>query len=201
MRLKLKDLIKEEIEPIRSSDIYNFFFLWYNFTHHSEIFDTPYGKETLNYYLSKLKQKYVKLFTDLINKQIQKYIQKGRVDKDFPINDFNLNIPITQSLNLINKTWRSDMTRRNTKWILLAEFVVKLNNAVTPKDIFLYINQIYNITHNTNFTIFDKFSNYYKELKKAFDFVDSIQNINTLLPYIDQDLKQLANQEINNLSH
>lgn len=195
--IKLKSLIKENnaVDTIRPKDIFNFYFLWHIATDQPHLVQTPYGKEIMDHYLRHWKDKYVKLFKQLALIQIRKYIERKRIDPDFPPDQPKDNASAQELLALMKKTFRSDMQRRNEKWIMMLEFVVNLESSSASKDIFLWINQLFNAVHNTQTKIMDKFPNYYSELSKAFNTMDNATNINTLQHLVDKDIRDLQNQQ------
>lgn len=201
----LKKLLLKEVgelpapNTMSSKDIYNFYFLWWVATNDPNLVATPFGKEVMNHYLNKLQEKYVRLFKAILAKQIAKYIQRGRVDPDFPKDALPQlqGMSVSQLQALMAKTFRSDMQRRNDVWDLAAGFVSKLENAGGTKDKFLYINQLNNVVHNTGSQIMDKFPNFYSELKPAFDRVHRATNPRLeFKPFVDKDIRNLLTQDI-----
>lgn len=200
--ITLKHLLTEfgesNIVPtISARDIYNFYFLWWIANNESNLVSTPYGKEIMEHYISKLKDKYVKCFKIIIAKQIAKYIQRGRVDPDFPKDA----LPTLQGKSaselqtLMAKTFRSDMRRRNDNWDMVANFLTNLEGAMDTKSKFLYINQLNNAVHNTGTQVMDKFPNYYSELRAAFDRVHRAKNPELeFKPLVDKDIRSLLSQ-------
>lgn len=195
--IKFKQLIREvhDVESLRPKDIFNFYYLWHTALHSPEAVQTQYGKEVLNYYLSQFKAKYVKLFTRVLANQIKKYVSRNRVDADFPKEQNIDGLPADQLLALMKKTLRSDMQRRNDKWEMVGEFVVNLSKASSPKDIFLWVNQLNNAVHNTQTRVMDKFPNFHTELNRAFDMVDKAKNVEALRQHVDKDIRDLKDQE------
>lgn len=204
--IKLRQLLAETInldaDIIRKGDIYSFYYLWYIATTQPSAVATPYGKEVMKTYLQALKDKYVRLFRRLLIKQIAKYISRGRVDPDIlSKNASELDSMSSSELQkLMAKTLRSDMTRRNERWDLVADFVTKLESASSANDMFLYINQLNNAVHNTQTQVMDKFPNFYSELKPAFDAVDKIKSGNQweLMKGLvtNKDIRGLLNQDV-----
>lgn len=204
MIIKLSDILFEVLQPntISARDIYNFYYLWYIATTSPQAVNTDYGREVMKTYLVQLKAKYVSLFKALLVKQIAKYISRGRVDIDFPKDAIaKLQTLSTGELKkLMAKTFRSDMTRRNDRWEMVADFVYNLENATSVEQMFLYINQLNNAVHNTHTQVMDKFPNFYSELKPAFDAVDKIKSGNQweLLKGLvsNKDIRGLLNQDV-----
>lgn len=197
----LKKLLNEGLESVElltPKDIYNFYFLWWTAVNQPKLISTNYGKEIMDYYLQQWKVKYTKAFKKLVAKQIAKYIQRGRVDPDFPKDAAAKldSMSSSQLQSLMAKTFRSDMQRRNDRWELVADFVTKLESASTPKDIFVYVNQLNNAVHNTQTKVMDKMPNYHSELMKAFDVVDKAKSPQLQLKgLVDKDIRDLWNQE------
>lgn len=195
--IRIKRLINEihDVETITPKDIYNFYYLWHIAVNDPSLVQTPFGKETQDYYLKQLKEKYVRLFTKLLTKQIHKYVQRGRIDPDFPKDVDVLNMADTAKLlELMKKTFRSDMTRRNDRWILVAEYTQNLAKSNTAKQMYLWIDRLNNSVHNTQTRVMDKFQNYYTELNKAFDIVFHANSIRELRHLVDKDLRDLSDQ-------
>jgi len=204
--IKLSQLLVEtinlDVDIIRKGDIYSFYYLWYVATTQPSVVATPYGKEVMKTFLLALRDKYVRLFKRLLIKQISKYISRGRVDPDFPVkNVSDLESKSSSELQkLMAKTFRSDMTRRNDNWNMVADFVTKLESASSSTDMFLYINQLNNAVHNTQTQVMDKFPNFYSELRPAFDAVDKIKSGNQweLMKGLvsNKDIRGLFDQDI-----
>lgn len=195
--IKFKGLLKEihDVESLTPKDIYNFYYLWHTSLHNPAAVGTTYGKEVQSYYLNQLKTKYVKLFTKILSQQVQKYVQRGRVDPDFP-KDIQWDSASPEALwGLMKKTFRSDMTRRNDVWNMVGEFTTNLSKAQAAKDLFVWINQLNNAVHNTNGRVLDKLPNYYASLRQAFDAVDKAGNIENLRGLVDKDIRDLKNQD------
>jgi hypothetical protein len=196
--IKLKSLLKEADDnpnALTPRTIFNFYYLWWTAVNQPSLVQTNYGREIMGYYLPQFKAKYVKLFTILLQKQIQKYINRKRIDPDFPQIDVNTITDTKELLNLIKKTFRTDMHRRNDNWIRMGEFLDKLASASSSKDIFVYVNQLNNVVHNTGQKMIDKFPNYSTELHRAFNVVDKSRNPELLKNLVDKDLRDLWNQE------
>jgi hypothetical protein len=199
--IKIKKLIKEvhDVETLRPRDVFNFYYLWHTAVNQPQLVETPYGEEVMGYYLAQFKEKYVRLFTRLVIKQLSKYVARNRVDPDFPRDQLTVGTtPLKgkELAGLMKKTFRSDMQRRNDRWNEVADAVANLETSKSPKDIFLWINQLNNAVHNTQTKMLDKFPNYYSELKRAFDVVDRATNIEMLKTSVDKDIRDLQDQEV-----
>jgi len=144
-------------------------------------------------------ENYFSLYKPIIVDQIKKYVKRDRVDKDFPKNE-DLNSASLERLNeLMNKTFRSDMHRRNNVWNFLTKHIAKLeeiykNQAETTKIIF-EIDRVNNTTHNTVELIFSKFNNY-RELQKAFDTCHKVKHYKELEQYTSDSAKNILSKSI-----
>ena len=200
--IKLLDILFEiqSSTIISPKDVYNFYYLSHISATAPKYLNTQYGKNVQNYYLSKIKQKYLSLFKDIVKNQLVKYYKKGRVDSDFDGSKLNTDLSTDEMDMLMNKTYRSDMTRRNTVWNDVTEYLNKLDNANSPKDIYVYINWFNNSVHNTDGKIITdsgKVFNY-AELERAFVTVDSIKSSNHwefIKSKVDKDIRELYNQD------
>jgi len=194
--IKFKELLTEIENDIRLTpkDIYNFFYLWNVYVDSPDVFNTPFGEETLNHYLSLWKKKYIDIFTKLIIVQLYKYDTRGRVDPDYPRRADLTQKPLSALLALMKKTFRSDMTRRNERWILIANATNNLANSRSPSDIFLWINQLLTAVHNTRTPVMDKLPNYHSELYQALEKVTNAPNKKAFAQYVDKDIRDLEDQ-------
>lgn len=164
--------------------IYNFYFLY---TYLQTIGTDEYSGYLIKEFSQNIKKTYLRVFSNLLKKQLQKYQSRRRVDKDFEMSD---NPTPTELHTLMSKTFRSDMNRRNDRWIDLAKWVVELEKANSPKDIFFAIDRINNTTHNTQENILSKFQNS-DSLMSAFDYAHRVTNLNQFKPYISKDYADL----------
>lgn len=194
--IKFKQLLNEAYvtETLHAKDIFNFYYLWYIALHSPEDLKTPFGTTIVDYYLGKLKSKYIKLFIFLMANQIQKYVVRGRIDPNFPKGQNLEGMSAEQLLELMKKTLRSDMKSRNEKWERVGEFLVNLSKTSQHKDIFLWINQLNNAIHNSNSRVLDKLPNYNNEIIRALDLTDKVSNIKALDKYVDKDIRELGDQ-------
>jgi len=192
--IKLKSLLKENSGNLSSKTIFDFYYLWYLYTNNPILFESNYGKFILENYTEEFKKICVDLFKKLVYKQIVKYVQRNRIDIDFPKGQPTGNTSSKDLLLLMKKTFRSDMKRRNTRWEGVAESVANLENSNSPKDIFLWVNQLFNAVHNTETKVMDKFPNYYSELLKAFDIVRD-HNPQHWKQFVSSDIRQIENQD------
>lgn len=172
-------------------DIYNFYFLWTIQSYHPELLRTDYGKFIKDEYLNNFKAKYMAIFKRLLFEQIKKYVSRGRIDPDFPVDKLTPEASATELQALMQKTFRSDMKRRNDVWNMAAEFLTNLEKA-KDKDIFLWINQLNNAVHNTNTQILGKVSH---DLVHAYDMTDKAHSYKDYQQFVDKDLRQLLSQE------
>lgn len=190
--IKLRHLLNENTGELTSRDIYNFYFLITVASYHPEALKTDYGSFIESEYLKPLKAKYVSLFKKLMYDQLVKYVKRGRIDPDFPTNKLNPNLSGAELTSLMQKTFRSDMQRRNDVWNMAGEFLSKLEAAHNPKDIYLMIDRLNASVHNTQTSILGKVS---YDLVHTYDKIHNVKSIKELLPFVDKDLKQLLSQE------
>lgn len=136
----------------------------------------------------KIKNHYLDSFKQLLTKQIQKYIDRDRIDKE--IKNINLkNASVGKLYTLIKKTYRSDMQRRNVRWEKLAELLVDLKNQKQSSNILEKCDRINNLVHNTRTSMLDKFDNW-KKVLEAFEFAFSKKsNLRTLRIKISKELR------------
>jgi hypothetical protein len=164
--IKLKELLLEAANgTITSSDIYNFYFLFYYSQHEPNLFKTPYAQEMEHEVLTSIKNKYLIIFKELLVEQINKYISRKRIDVDFPVSHVSGKESVETLAMLMSKTYRSDMKRRNTVWDIAAETTVKLEKISNPKMLYLPINALNMVVHNTHTQILEKLIGGYELLQ------------------------------------
>jgi hypothetical protein len=191
----LKSLIRENLNSentITPGVIYNFYFLWYLYVNQPQLFQTDYGQFILDEYIKKLKEKYLDLFKQLMSEQIVKYIRRNRIDPDF---DTSKTKPIERAEVLwhqMEKTFRSDLKRRNDVWNLVGEYLTGLERASSVKDMFIYIDRLNSCIHNTQTLILGKFSGG-GELMKAYDTAHN-HSPQQWKQFVSKDIRQIENQ-------
>jgi len=190
--IKLKEILQNDGGGITTRDIFNFYFLFTVSSYHPEVVQSNYGKYIQDTYLKGLKNKYVHLFKQLVSEQLMKYYKRGRVESDFDISKVTEDSPASTLLELMKKTYRSDMVRRNDVWIQACEFLVKLENSSTNKEIYLYIDRLNSVVHNTQSQILGKVS---YDLVHAYDKVHKAKSVRDYQQFVDSDLRQLMNQD------
>lgn len=155
--IKLKELLLEAVSGnITPSDIYNFYFLFYYNSHEPALFNTDYAKEMEHEFLTSIKNKYLITFKELLAEQINKYISHKRIDADFPVSSVSGKDSAEKLAMLMAKTYRSDLKRRNDVWNVAAEGVVKLEKTSNPKMLYLPLNSLNMVVHNTQTKILGK---------------------------------------------
>jgi hypothetical protein len=148
-----------------------------------------YGKELQSEYLNKYKALYLDVFKDLVKKQIDKYIRRGRVDS-FVTPDALAKANTGEALDRLMKgTYRSDMRRRNDLWNLVTGFIGDLENAKTRNDKLFYMDRLNNAIHNTQELLFSKFENS-GSLQSAFDTISNAKDTRAYSRYVDKDLRE-----------
>ena len=151
-------LLFEETEQIKPKSVYTYAFLAY---HRNTITRDKYLSERTKEFLSNLKDNYLQAFTPIVVDQIQKYLDRGRVDSDVNISKVPSGKVSTAYLkklsDLMKKTYRSDMKRRNDRWNLFTDNLLALSKASSLKDLYFYIDRIHNDIHNTGEFILSKY--------------------------------------------
>ena len=123
------------------------------------------------------------------------------MDPDFDVSKLTPDAPTKDYNMLMNKTFRSDMVRRNTVWNAVSKYTLGLDDSHDPAGIFININGLNNAIHNTGGKIVTdpgKVSNF-SELYRAFETADKIKNQNQwelLKGMVDKDIRDLLNQEL-----
>jgi hypothetical protein len=173
-----------ETTYISPRTIYNFYFLY---TYYQTRGLDQFSEFLIQEFAKNIKQLYLNVFTKLLTKQLSKYQGRGRIDPDF--NMVSSGNP-TQLRDLMAKTFRSDMKRRNDRWVDLANWVVKLNETNSIKDILFIVDRINNTTHNTAEIILSKFENA-GELMRVFDNCHNFQSLDQFRPYINKEYVKL----------
>ena len=167
--LKFRDFLRESFETPRLNGacIYNFGYLAYIFqTAHLSSTQQELVKEELKL----LKSRYLEDVSDLVVRQIEKYVGRSRIEMDderrpkFDLEKLkNMDKTSTDRMvgidRAMNMTYRSDMRRRNNVWNSVTGNLVKLANAITSKDLIYAMDRLNNDIHNTKNSIFEKFPN------------------------------------------
>ena len=134
-----------------------------------------------------IKKTYLRVFGKMIKEQLEKYGSRRRTDPDFKIPEN----PTPAELNhLMGKTFRSDMSRRNDRWMELTKWLEALDHSRSIKDTFFAIDRINNTTHNTQENIMSKFQNA-SSLLTAFDNAHRFRSLNEFKPYISGEYVKL----------
>jgi hypothetical protein len=196
--MKLKQLIKEihDSESLSARDIYNLYFLLTLSQVRPDLFKTDYGAYTLEYYTNQFKRKWMTIFTRMMQKQLAKYSSRNRIDPDFDKTRIDSNSPNVLA-GLMKKTHRTQKfddkgnIRRNDRWELLGDDLIKLDNASSVSDILMTIDHMNNIVHNTGTSMLDHLSNYRGELLKALEFKKHATSLLQYKGLVDKDLDQL----------
>lgn len=186
-------LLKENTQPdmasLVPSDLFNFYYL--ETLRGQGRINNEYGNFIMKDVFTRTKNKYVKLFSHLVYNQIRKYIQRGRVDDDVTMELLDANMDNTKVLNdLMHKTYRSDMRRRNDVWNMVTEYLYKLSVSTSMKDIAFFIDRINNCIHNTRELLFSKFPNA-NTLTRAFDIIHNAQSLNEYKMNVSKDIRQI----------
>jgi hypothetical protein len=193
--MNLKNLIREIHDglTIYPSDMYNLYYLEYLYSTQPDLFKTDYGEFILHTYTQALKKKYLTVFKQLLAEQLAKYVSRQRIDPDFNAKAIHPTANAATLLDLMRKTYRSDMKRRNDVWIHIAEFVQRLENSKASADIFVAISMLNNAVHNTNTSVLGKIDHSH-ELVSAFERAKNAKSINDYEKFVDKDLRRLRSQ-------
>jgi hypothetical protein len=171
------------------SDIYSFYYLNTLFVNGQAKGD--YAKFIMDETVNRIKNRYIRIFSNLLKEQLVKYIKRKRVDNH--VTQDKIDKASTFELwEMMKGTYRSDMKRRNDVWNLLAEYVYKLSNAQSLKDKFFFIDRINNCVHNTSEFMFSKFTNA-PELLRAFDEIHNAQSLNAYKHKVTKDIREIEN--------
>jgi hypothetical protein len=195
----LKSLLIEAgvISDITPKDIYNLYYIDYILQTSPTVIQSQFGQETVTHYLSNIKNKYVKLFKEIAYKQLVKYAERNRVDSDFKRTLISPTMSCDNIHALMQKTFRSDMKRRNDVWNHVTEYLLKLSNAITFKDIIWSINALNMAIHNTGAAIITDTNKIINatQLIAAFDTIHKIKHggqWNLISKYLDKDVRELS---------
>ena len=148
-------------------------------------------KDRAEFILNEIKEKYLIVFKRVLVDQLRKYAKQKRTDIDFNhrlISD-DMSFPIIH--DLIKKTYRTDMTRRNINWESLAEHCMNLNTTKVFDRICFFIDRINNSVHNTGDLFFDKLEDA-SDLIKAFDTVHLSETPRQYARFVGSDVRKLA---------
>lgn len=171
------------------ADIYNFYYL--NTLYVNGQAKGDYAKFIMDETVNRVKNRYVRIFSDLLKEQLVKYIKRKRVDSHVTQEKIDNASPY-ELWELMQGTYRSDMKRRNDVWNLLGEYNYKLSSAQSLKDKFFFIDRINNCVHNTSELMFSKFSNA-SELLRAFEEVHNAQSLNAYKHKVSKDVREVEN--------
>jgi hypothetical protein len=152
-----------------------------------------------HFYLKELQDLYVMVFTELLTKQIEKYVQRGRIDMVQGKPAFDViqirQAPFHQRPALIKsmmaQTYRSDMQRRNEVWDQIADHLYNLANTGAINRICFYIDRINNSVHNTKTLVLDKLSNG-PQLLQAFENCHRARNPRQFARFVSPEVRRLV---------
>jgi hypothetical protein len=186
-------ILLENEEPKTSSlstkDLYNFYYL-FTLLSRKEI-SGEYGEFIAKEYMKRYKEKYLRLFKDLLYKQVLKYINRKRIDSEITMERLEKGKDSSKELyDMMKGTYRSDMVRRNDVWNLIGEYLVELDNATEINKIGFFIDRLNNCIHNTKELILSKFTNGY-QLIQVFDNIHRAPSLNSYKQFVDKDLREL----------
>jgi hypothetical protein len=131
------------------ADVYDFYYL---IRAYSLIRNDTYKMEFLKNKLEQIKQRYLVGLAKLVLAQLEKYNRKRRIDPGFTLEGITSSTDPANLLRLheaMQKTFRSDMERRNDSWSNLTENLYKLSLVSDVDRMFYHIDRINNAVHNT----------------------------------------------------
>jgi len=182
------------------TDIYNFYWICTALSY-EQIEDEKV--QLAHFYLKEIQDLYVSVFTELLTKQIEKYVSRGRIDMQQGQPAFDVKqiraAPLQQRPALIKqmmaKTFRSDMKRRNEVWDQIADHLYNLANTGLINKICFYIDRINNSVHNTSTLVLDKLPNG-MGLMQAFDNCHKSRNPKEFARFVSPEIRKLVNHWI-----
>lgn len=181
---------------LTATDVYDFYWLYSAFSY-DQINIQDYN--VAEFYLKELRDIYLQAFTELLTKQIEKYVSRGRIDMVQGKPAFDIATvraaPFQQRPMMLRKmmaqTYRSDMTRRNDVWDMIAEYLQGLSHAENAKQITWYIDRINNSVHNTGTAVLDKFKGG-MDLLRAFDTVHRAKVPRDYARFVSPEVRRLV---------
>lgn len=183
----LLDALFEAGDTLTGQDVYNFYFLWWVYTQEPDKLRSQYGAHVLGEYLHPLRQRYISIFKRLLSEQLTKYVERRRTDPDFDGGKVGVDQPSETLWHQMEKTYRSDMRRRNTVWNTVGEHLVALEQATSPYAVFTSIDRLNSCVHNTDTLILGKIDN---SLMRAYETAANSKP-EFWQKYVDKDLRQL----------
>ena len=184
----MKELRDRVPTSIRPTDVFTFYYIAYLLqTKGKEVGFRGFAQFTRE--LEAITRKYLDTFADVIENQLVKYTQRGRLDKDSEGNPlFDLDQIARQRMptrtselaRAMNTTYRSDMRRRNDVWNALAGHVENLAKTKKQESLIYYIDRINNQVHNVPETVLNKLENG-RELATAFDRAHQAEDPNNYI--------------------
>jgi hypothetical protein len=169
---------------ISARDIYDMYFLELEMT--PTILQDDYNSFVIEQTLSRIKENYLATFGPLLRDQILKYIGRKRTDTGLMEAPSPTDYKGLQ--DVMQKTYRSDMKRRNDVWNNLAEWVVALSHAESKKAIIFALDRVNNCIHNTGENILTKVGS---GLLEALNFCAECKDPRALRGKVSSDLRQL----------
>ena len=150
-----------------------------------------------SYYLQELQHLYLDVFSKLLIEQLAKYQRRGRLDTingrlAYDVKELE-NAPnqFDAIKQMMAKTYRSDMTRRNVVWNNIAEYVEALSRQTKPDKITYYIDRINNSIHNTENLVLEKFPNGH-ELIQAFNVAHLNSSPENYRRFVSPEIRRLV---------
>lgn len=193
---KLRKLVEGPGNTLTATDVYDFYWICTALSY-EQIEDEQL--RIAHFYLKEIQNLYVAVFTELLTKQIEKYVQRGRIDMAQGQPAFDVKqiraAPFQQRPALIKhmmaKTFRSDMQRRNDVWDQIADHLANLATTGVITKICYYIDRINNSVHNTKTLVLDKLPNG-MALMQAFDMCHKAKNPKQFVQFVSPEVRQLV---------
>ena len=193
LRNLVESLNNKELDPFTIGD---FYWLWTGLSY-NQIPDEEI--QIAQHYLREIQQIYIAAFTELLTQQIEKYVQRGRVDMAQGKPAFDVRqiraAPLDSRPALIKsmmaKTFRSDMKRRNDVWDQIADHLQNLATTGVIDKICYYIDRINNSVHNTKTLVLDKFENG-AAILQALDAVHNARRPTEYARFVEPEVRKLV---------
>lgn len=153
MTLDKKDILQPE-------DIYNFYYMNFVLTDHNEKANLDEDQiNSIRFEINEIKKKYLNAFLPVVRNQLKKYLSRGRTDAQ-AYKESDLKTAIYSNLDqMMRRTYRSDMKRRNINWENLTTNLADLQGTSEIKRIMFHIDRINNAIHNAQESMLVKFDN------------------------------------------
>ncbi len=152
-------------EALTPSTVYDFYYI--STASQQGLVLGDFEKDYIRRTISHIKDVYLETLAAVVYRQVMKYVDRRRHDTrdggaSFKVSDLHDGSGESNLRNLnsaMKQTYRSDMDRRNDRWIFLTEHMHQLSRTRSVDSMVFHIDRINNAIHNTGKTIFDKIPN------------------------------------------